>query len=118
MNEPICPHCSGGPADEQHQRECEEDTVLYQQQSRIADLERQLAESQRTQTSDGVLVEKLRTERDRYKALAERECLRRSWTNCEEIEETRNALVDYCGPCWMRAALAATPEGDIKTKTT
>ncbi|KKK87685.1 hypothetical protein LCGC14_2750780 [marine sediment metagenome] len=45
MNEPICPHCGGGPADEQHQRECEEDTVLFQQQARIADLERQLAEA-------------------------------------------------------------------------
>ncbi len=46
MNEPICPHCGGGPADEQHQRECEEDTVLFQQQARIVVLERQLAEVQ------------------------------------------------------------------------
>ena len=39
MNEPICSHCGGGPASEEHRRECEEDTVLYQQQSHIADLE-------------------------------------------------------------------------------
>ena len=45
MNEPICNHCGGGPASEQHQQECEEDTVLYQQQARIAELGAALAAS-------------------------------------------------------------------------
>ncbi len=46
MNEPICNHCGGGPSSEEHERECAEDTVLYQQQSRIVDLKRQLAAAQ------------------------------------------------------------------------